>query len=155
VLGAYLLTPQTEPLVTAQTIVGCAPAGVGPPPGAVGVASTGNTSKPPDHWFNFTLLVGPSNLSFRYLWPNLTSGRSNVAFPPGAGLEVISHKSGAWEATFVPGAGWTYQSGFGPSSPVRDGDLLSIFWTGSDPATVAGDVLSFDTPCGATGEFIT
>jgi hypothetical protein len=80
---------------------------------------------------------------------------TNVAFLPGEGSEVISHKTGAWEATFDPGSGWTYQTGPGPTAPVRNGDLLSIFWTGSDPATVVGEALTVDTPCGSLGEIIT
>jgi len=158
-IGTYPSTPQYEPLTTAQRIVGCAPipVGNGPVPAQTGAASGGNTSKPPDHWFNFTLYVPPANLSLRYFWLNLTNGSpmSRVAFPPGNGLEVISHKSGAWEATFNPGSGWTYLPGFGPSAPVRNGDLLSIFWTGPDPATAAGDTLLIGTPCGTTGEIIT
>ncbi len=161
VFGPYLVTPQTEPLTTAQKTVGCAPipVGNGPLPLPLGAAPAGNASKPPDRWFNFTLYGAPANLSLRYFWLNLTSGSgpnmTNVAFPPGEGLELISHKSGAWEATFEPGSGWTYQSGFGPTAPVKNGDLLSIFWAGPDPATVAGDTLLIGTPCSTTGEIIT
>lgn len=154
----YVSAPQYEPLTMAQRLVGCPPIPVsnGPLPILVGLASAGNESKTPDHWFNLTLIVGPSNLSLRYFWLNLTGPNSTtVTFPPGEGLEVISHKSRAWEATFDPGSGWTYQPGFGPGAPVRNGDLLSIFWAGPDPATVAGDTIELGTPCGSGGLAIT
>ena len=160
VISPYLLTPQYEPLTNGQRIVGCAPipVGNGPVPLPLGAAPAGNTSKPPDRWFNFTFYGAPTNLSLRYIWLNLTSrsgpNLTNVAFPLGEGMEVISHRSGTWEATFDPGTGWTYQSGFGPTTPVRDGDLLSIFWSGPAPATVAGDTLTVGTPCDTTGEII-
>jgi hypothetical protein len=158
-IGSYLSALQTEPLTPAQRIVGCAPipVGNGPIPAQTSAASGGNASKPPNHWFNFTLYVPPANLSLRFFWLNLTNGspRSSVEFPPGDGLEVISHKTGAWEATFNPSSGWTYLPGFGPSASARNGDLLSIFWTGADPSTVAGDTLLIATPCGTTRQIIT
>jgi hypothetical protein len=154
VLGATLLTlSATEFPHTGEQ---GPPVGVRPPLTLSGSAdaATGSGSAL-ETWYNFSVEEVSSSLTLERLTFDLkTPTGSNLTAPPGSGVDILA-SNWTLEANFSIGGAGTYAPGYGPSTHLATANVVSLFYTGLDPMSLAGDSLFVSTSPGACVTVIT
>lgn len=149
-VGLYELLPRapspSEDCASGLTVSQAIPAG----PIAFGASL--DAAIGPNHWYNFSVEYASPRLALSAIWFELKSPNGTTLFLPTGGLAIVTlgpSTSVSLEAIFSFGGGWTYESGFGPSTFLSTDNVLSLFYSGSTPDSLVGDTL-FAADCVGT-----
>lgn len=92
-----------------------------------------------NHWYNFTVESSSSTANLGSLSFEVKAPTGVVTTMGGTGRVAIVSPSNLTEATYSLGGGWTYATGFGPTTIVSAQNVLSLSYVGAQPPTIVGD----------------
>lgn len=108
------------------------------------IESPTNNSKGTAHWYNFTIEYSSQCDTIGSLMFKVRSSTgSEVGFPGGAAVQIVGPSGLRLAAYNLSSDAWTYSPGDEPNTVIVSQDLVSLYYSGESPSTLAGCSLTW------------